>query len=65
MRAKATDLLPIASWLATGADGKETTDVQLDAQIKVKQLPPPPFKGMVKGLSISILMMTILHLHPV
>lgn len=36
-----------------GADGKETTDVQLDAQIKVKQLPPPPFKGMVKGIMVS------------
>lgn len=35
---------------AAGIDGEaETTDVLLDAQIKAKQLPPPPFKGMVKG----------------
>ena len=36
--------------VAAGTDGEETTDVLLDAQIKAKQLPPPPFKGMVKGI---------------
>ena len=37
------------SRVLTGANGEEATDVVLDAQIQAKQLPPPPFKGMVKG----------------
>lgn len=33
--------------------GAESTDVLLDAQIKAKQLPPPPFKNMVKGTRLA------------
>ncbi|DBA74936.1 TPA: hypothetical protein ACH3X2_009264 [Trebouxia sp. C0005] len=37
----------------TGSNGEEATNVLLDAQIQAKQLPPPPFKGMVKGIMVS------------
>lgn len=40
--------------LCAGIDGgAESTDVLLDAQIKAKQLPPPPFKNMVKGTKLA------------
>lgn len=32
------------------AESEQETTVCLDARIKAKQLPPPPFKGMVKGM---------------
>ena len=50
---------------AAGINGQpETTDVLLDAQIKAKQLPPPPFKGMVKSASTTsaLMMYTIVTL---
>lgn len=40
--------------LFAGIDGgAESTDVLLDARIKAKQLPPPPFKNMVKGIRLA------------
>ena len=33
-----------------GADKAEETEVKLDAKIACNQLPPPPFKGLVKGV---------------
>ncbi|KAL3160133.1 hypothetical protein ABBQ32_010906 [Trebouxia sp. C0010 RCD-2024] len=43
------DITPIP-----GTNGEaEATDVLLDAQIKAKQLPPPPFKSMVKGIMVA------------
>ena len=32
-----------------GADKAEETEVKLDAKIACNQLPPPPFKNLVKG----------------
>lgn len=46
------DTAVTGSTLRAGTNGEaEATDVLLDAQIKAKQLPPPPFKSMVKGTS--------------
>ena len=51
--------------LFAGINGEaESTDVTLDAWIKAKQLPPPPFKSMVKGISACSKIMAVNMLLP-